>query len=51
MVTRKLYIGNNGKVMMLIPAFLREHFGLKGGDRISIDLVNEKIVITPIKEQ
>lgn len=50
MVTRKLYTGNNGKITMSIPAFLRDHFGLKGGDNVSIDLVNEKIVITPQKE-
>lgn len=51
MVTRKLYSGTDGRLLISIPAFLRDHFGMRGGDNVSIDLENEKIVITPLKEQ
>lgn len=51
MNTRKLYVGNGGRVFMSIPAYLRDKYGLEKGTLVNITDDGNSIVITPIKEQ
>jgi AbrB family looped-hinge helix DNA binding protein len=51
MSIRKLYFGNNGRVFLTIPAYLRDKFDLKRGSMVDVTDDENSIVITPIKEQ
>ncbi|WP_135611005.1 AbrB/MazE/SpoVT family DNA-binding domain-containing protein [Methanococcoides sp. AM1] len=50
MTVRKIYSSNEGRLLISIPAFLRDKFNLEKGDTVDVDCNNEQIIITPIRE-
>jgi bifunctional DNA-binding transcriptional regulator/antitoxin component of YhaV-PrlF toxin-antitoxin module len=51
MNTRKLYFGNNGRVFLTIPAYLRDKYGLEKGMHVDVTDNGTSIVITPVRER
>ena len=50
MNTRKLYVGNGGRVFMSIPAYLRDKYELDKGTVVDVTDDGTSIVITPVRE-
>ena len=51
MIIRNLFQDEHGRTVLSIPAYLRDHFELKSGDKVDVGLEGERIVITPLKEK
>ena len=48
---RKITQDSRGCMIMRIPAFIRDHLGLKNGDEVSIEFDGEVIVVRPISKK